>query len=664
MLKIPKTIKNHIFSFVLVAVLPVVWLLGAGSAFGQGPANGTPEARALELEDLLNSVEGVAKEPARVFKTADGYTRFIMAPPSTHFAVEAAKRRTSLESAKAFIEQWRNLFVNKSPPVGFDTVRVTTSDSRSYVRYQQRYAGLDVFGAEMIVQVNAAGGVAAVISDIMRDTRVLDSGEVSLNPSISALIAEDVAIRWLAEQNEGLKFQATPATLMIFEPSVHNLDGPAQLVWQTEVSSVDGIPVEEFVCVDAHSGEIAFHYSLIYDAKDREIYDSDNTYADPGTLEREEGDPASGITDVDTAYDYLGDAYDFYDDYHSRDSIDDNGMTLSSTVRFCHWMYPCPLENAFWWKERMYFGDGFVVDDVAGHELTHGVTDYTSELVYSYESGAINESFSDMWGEWIDQVNGDGNDTAGVKWLLGEDVPVIGAIRDMADPPQYSTWYGGPMPDRYNSPNWYDGSEDHGGVHHNSGVGNKLCYLLTDGDTFNSYTISGMDISKTADLFYECQTNLLVSSSDYYDLGNLVQLAAINLGFTYSERNNVYKACRAVEIYNATSGFYVQNSSGVPVAWFDNLGNLVLKGSLTEDTTPTATGADEFRVKNSSGSDVAIIVSTNGNMSIKGSLYEEQGTLNPSGSSDDFVIKNSSGSVVAYIAESGNVYLKGKLYEN
>jgi len=539
MMKIPNT-----KILVLLAVFAVIGFIETGTAPGQN------------VQGLLDSVQGnVDKGTTRIRETADGYLHFIGAPPSGHFAVEPSKRGTPKQAADAFLETNRALFVNESSAVGFDTVRIKTRDSRTYVRYQQTYGGLKVLGAEMVVQVNASGGIVCVASDIMRDTTTLDTDQVTLNPSISALIAEDVAIKWLAGQNNGLKFKATPATLMIYEPSVIGPDGPTLLVWQTEVVSADGAPVEEFVCVDAHSGKIAFHYSLIYDAKDRDIYDSANTYADPGTLEREEGDPPSGITDVDKAYDYLGDTYDFYNREHGRDSIDGSGMTLSSTVRFCHWMYTCPLANAFWWKKRMYFGDGFVVDDVAGHEMTHGVTDYESSLIYSYQSGAINESFSDMWGEWIDQGNGDGNDAAAVKWLLGEDVPVIGALRDMADPPQYTTWYGGPMPDRYNSPYYYTGYEDYGGVHHNSGVGNKLCYLLTDGDTFNGYNIFAMGVSTAAALMYECQTNLLTSSSDYEDLGDALVQAGINIGLTSTKRTNVANACTAVEIYDGPTDF-------------------------------------------------------------------------------------------------------------
>lgn len=187
--------------------------------------------------------------------------------------------------------------------------------------------------------------------------------------------------------------------------------------------------------VDAHTGKIVFQYPTVYDALDREIWDANNQSGQIGTLERSEVDGASGINDVDLAYDYLGDIYDFYDTVHSRDGIDNSGSTLIAVVRYCESANDCPMSNAGWqgWVNRMVFGDGWAVDDIVAHELTHGVTDHESNLIYANESGAINESFSDMWGEWIDQENGRGDDSTDVKWLIGEEL-AIGAIRNMADP--------------------------------------------------------------------------------------------------------------------------------------------------------------------------------------------------------------------------------------
>ena len=112
----------------------------------------------------------------------------------------------------------------------------------------------------------------------------------------------------------------------------------------------------------------------------------------------------------------------------------------------------------------------------------------------------------------------------------------------------------------------------------------------------------------------------------------------------------------------STSKFSALDESGVRVAWFDDFGNLFLKGTLEEnsDFSP-ATGHDEFKFKDSSDDLVMVIDTTNGNMYIAGSLYDEQtGTLTPSAMDDNFVIKDSSGAVVAYIDDSGDLYLKGK----
>ena len=121
----------------------------------------------------------------------------------------------------------------------------------------------------------------------------------------------------------------------------------------------------------------------------------------------------------------------------------------------------------------MVYGDvhGYpLADDVVAHELTHGVTQYTSNLFYYYQSGAINESLSDVFGEFVDQTNGRGNDIPSVRWLMGEDVARLGAIRNMQNPPAFGD------PDRMTSAFYYRGADDNGGVHTNSGVNNKAAY--------------------------------------------------------------------------------------------------------------------------------------------------------------------------------------------
>jgi hypothetical protein len=96
-----------------------------------------------------------------------------------------------------------------------------------------------------------------------------------------------------------------------------------------------------------------------------------------------------------------------------------------------------------------------------------------------------------------------------------------------------------------NDPN---NDNDNGGVHSNSGVNNKLCYLLVDGDSFNGWTVNGLGVSRIADLYYEVNANLLNAGSDWSDLYDALRQAAVNLSWSVDDRNNLYRACRAVEI--------------------------------------------------------------------------------------------------------------------
>ncbi|NIA13828.1 MAG: hypothetical protein GWP08_07080 [Nitrospiraceae bacterium] len=523
------------------------------------PAQVDPE----DLENLFQSLWAPsASEAPRLLTTQEGFVRFIGAPPGAYFETTAATAKSAATpeaAARGFITEHAGAFGVESTRAGYNTMRVTARDGRSYVRLQQTYGGFDVFAAQTVIQLNATYGVSSVLTDILRDTASLDNGQVSLSPTVTLADAVQAALEWVANRDEVAisALDSTDAVRMIFDPSVVGKDGALTLVWHTKVFGNDGHQVAEAMFVDAHSGEIVFNYPLIHTAKNREIYDADSEWpAIDADLVRREGDPLSGIQDVDLAYDYLGDTYDFYFNVHGRDSIDDNGMTVRATVRYCAPYHPCPYANAFWmppmeeWLEelyglrggQMYFGEGFVVDDVTAHELTHGVTDFESDLIYAYQSGAMNEAFSDIWGEFVDLTNGKGTDTEEVRWLMGEDVPGVGAIRNMKDPPQFGD------PDRVGSPLYWTSPFDSGGVHTNSGIINKLCYLLTDGDEFNGETVEGMGIERTARLFYECQTNLLTAASDFADLYAQLGQATVNLGYTFGERLNVQAATRAVEI--------------------------------------------------------------------------------------------------------------------
>ncbi|MFQ5400495.1 MAG: M4 family metallopeptidase [Anaerolineae bacterium] len=484
-----------------------------------------------------------------------GQVRFIaatgqrpLAPPPIQSLGLGNKPETA---ARRFLTQYGRLFGLQDPNRELAVMKEwALKDGRAFVRYQQQYRGVPVIGGELIVQLSPDQAVMSANGE------VLPGLNLSVIPAVTAAAARQNALE-VVSRDYGVDvagLSVSQPALWIYDPAILGGPGPrfSSLVWRMEVTAGEQDPIRVLVLVDAQLGAVVLQFNQIDSALDRTIYDNNNDHNAglPGIGPvRTEGDAAISIADVDNAYDFSGDTYNFYWTEHGRDSLDDAGMTLISTVRYCKSALSCPYANAFWNGTQMVYGEGYAsADDVVGHELTHGVTELTSNLFYFYQTGAINESFSDVWGEFIDLTNTAGSDGPTDRWLVGEDLPG-GAIRSMKDPTSLGD------PDKMSSPNYYcqqssleSGSGDNGGVHTNSGINNKAAYLMVDGGTFNGKTVAALGISKVADLYYYAQTNLLTSAADYADLYDALQLAAANLGFTTPEQQAVLDALDAVEM--------------------------------------------------------------------------------------------------------------------
>jgi len=389
------------------------------------------------------------------------------------------------------------------------------SDAVTTYRYQQQYNGVPVIGAELVAGMDEQNQMKYI------------SGETTLNlsinttPSITSEQATGIALsavsKWYRKSKDS--FATGIVELSVFNSNLISPDTkPAVLVWKLEVTAEN---INEFILVDAMTGAITFHLNQVHEALNRQTYTANNTADYQNQLVCDESDPtcSAGDSDAQKAHEYAEDTYNFYFDNHGRDGIDGSGGAIISSVH----VGP-DFQNAAWTGTLMIYGDGFPqADDVVAHELTHGVTENESNLFYYYQSGAINESFSDLWGEFVDQSNAGGTDNASVKWLMGEDVPGLGAIRDMENPLAFGD------PDKMTSSSYFTGSEDNGGVHINSGVNNKAVYLMTDGGSFNGQTVTGLGITKVAKLYYEVQTKHLTSGSDYLDLYNALIQACSDL---------------------------------------------------------------------------------------------------------------------------------------
>ena len=217
--------------------------------------------------------------------------------------------------------------------------------------------------------------------------------------------------------------------------------------------------------------------------KRRSVYDARGASALPGRLVRSEGGPKSADVAVNEAYDGAGATYDLYRRVYERNSLDGRGMRLESTVH-----YGRRYDNAFWNGQQMVYGDGdgelfcrfTIALDVIGHELTHGVTQYEANLEYQGESGALNESLSDVFGSLVKQYRRRQSARA-ADWLIGEGLLAPGvrgvALRSMRSP---GTAYRDPVlgndPQPGHMRDYVHTEDDNGGVHINSGIPNRAFY--------------------------------------------------------------------------------------------------------------------------------------------------------------------------------------------
>lgn len=273
--------------------------------------------------------------------------------------------------------------------------------------------------------------------------------------------------------------------------------------------------------------------------KHRLVYDARGKDALPGRLVREEGDSKVADVAVNEAYDHAGDTFDFFHVVCGRNSLDDRGMSLISSVhvgeaggrdRFQ------PMNNAFWDGGQMAYGDGdgrvfrgFTrALDVVAHELTHGVQAFTSNLVYRGQSGALNEHFADVFGVLTRQWRRR-EPVAEASWLVGADVLVAAktrrAIRDLEHP---GTAYVddpilGSDPQPADMKRLYEGPADSGGVHINSGIPNRAFVLAAQ-------AIGGNAWETPAAIWYESMLQLS-RTSRFADLARITaQVAADRFG--------------------------------------------------------------------------------------------------------------------------------------
>jgi bacillolysin len=446
-----------------------------------------------------------------------GTARFLEAgefPITTEFA----GRGLSAEAgARAFIQTYGALFGVSDADL---TVRSVKTDElgMTHVRFNQSLGGIPVWGGEVTVHLLADGAISTAGGSTV-------SGVARFNSQVTVPIekATEIALGQALVPNG----KVVESTLVAYNHAL-TTGKPASTVmaYYLKVDSETAPELAKYVVVDAQTGMMLHSVSAVYDARSRRTYNMQRriTYSQ-AVLTRSEGQgaatsaPGCTTADVNSAYDAAGNAYDFFRNRFGRDSYNNAGATIN--IYTC---YSTNYRNAFWDGTRLVFGESFALaDDIVAHEFSHAVTAYASGLNYSYQSGALNESYSDIFGESVDLTNGRGNDTKAVKWEIGEDIPNPPSGRSMVNPPRYN------HADKVSSALYYCGSGDNGGVHLNSGVPNKAFTLMVDGGIFNNYQVNSIGIDRALQIQYRTNEFYLGQSSQFVDNYNFLIRACSDL---------------------------------------------------------------------------------------------------------------------------------------
>ncbi|MBL9004118.1 MAG: M4 family metallopeptidase [Myxococcales bacterium] len=403
------------------------------------------------------------------------------------------------------------------------------------VRLQQRHGDLRVLGSEVIVQLGRDGVIEAIHGRLTPDL-VIDA-----RPTLSANEAVQVALSTLSRPGLPTQTHGTPELAIFMEGTTPRLVYAAVV----EYVGTKGRALEE-IYVSAQDGSVQERLSRVYEALNRDVYSLDKVCVKdgselPGKPVISEGGMTMDMPGL-RAYNNSGAVYWFYKHSFGRDSYDDMGAKLTSSVMatFDTGMGGCDGGNAAWVGAPysiMLYGNGSLFGfllkemtlgfDVAAHELTHAVTNLTSDLVYKNESGALNEAMSDILGATAEAWVAAGGSAAGPPttysatdktWKIGEDVvgPIFpipgGALRSMSNPTI-------DMMSKDFYAERYIGMDDNGGVHINSGIANLAFYLMVQGGSHprmkSPTVVDGIGLDKAMRIFYYANARLLTSTSDF-----------------------------------------------------------------------------------------------------------------------------------------------------
>ena len=468
-----------------------------------------------------------------------------------------------------------NKLNNLSELSNWDLISIIKDNiQQTHTRFQQHFKDIPVFQGVAIIHGNE-NGIFRINGDIIPENKLIGSQIISEEEALQGILNSLDSIRgfyWLNPRINKILQEITnnpdtsyyPYGSLCYVGKDFNLSGNHQLCWKFRVLAEQPLFGKEYF-IHAETGEIwaqqdIIHHTEVTGSAQTAYSGTRNIQTDSiatDTFVLREYNRGQGIytfnmqtgTTYANAVDFVDDdndwnnvnaqkdevatdahwgaeeTYDYFLSEHNRNSFDDKGAKIYSFVH-----YSKDYDNAFWNGSFMTYGDGntfkpLTALDVCGHEIAHAVTTNTANLIYKNESGALNESFSDVFGQSVEARSR----PTQWQWKMGEDITSSGlGLRDMSNPNPYND------PQYYKGIKWYSGTGDNGGVHINSGVQNYWYYLLVEGvsgtnEVGDNYNIDSLGFSKAGKIAYRNLSVYLTPSSTYADARTYGILSAADL---------------------------------------------------------------------------------------------------------------------------------------
>lgn len=489
------------------------------------------------------------------------------------------KKNTAQAQIKQFLKEQTNLLQLESADDEFKIKRIIQDKNGSvHVRLQQIYKGLDVWGKDIVVHSDESGAITGFngryaptpaqhleINEKINAAEALEQVKTHLNVQVletescekkfyirtdgSAVLVWHAIVRFGYQRwyyfidalNGGLvhriDYTMTDGPTTGTGVDLAGVTRTVQLYQQGSTYFMMDLTKPMYNAAQSAPPQQISGGIVLFDIKNAEADENTDYYYPTATSTNNW--PANAVS----AATFMSNVYDYYKNVHNRSSIDGSGMTLYTIINL-----GTNYANAFWNGKAMWFGNGDGQNfsdlcgalDVIAHEFTHGVTQYTSNLIYENQSGALNESMSDIFGaftEWyIDEANGD--------WLIGEDVTTPGvpgdALRDIQSPSSANAVE--KLPTKMSEYVNMAVEDDNGGVHTNCSIVARACVLIAQ----------SIGRQKTEQIFYRMQTHYLTQSSQLIDARLTAVKAAQDL-YGSTEEQAVKTAFDQVEIYSGNA---------------------------------------------------------------------------------------------------------------